>query len=303
MAKDPKKIKLTCPYEENQPWLRGNLHTHTTFSDGRRTPEAVIKDYENRGYDFLSISDHDVFVKPDKYQRLTPMTLIPGVEVTANGPHILHVNARTLVEPHQDRQQVLNEIVAQPDSFAVLNHPNWLAPLPDLHFGHDLMRSLKGYVGIEIYNGVIERLPGIPLATDQWDLLLSKGHRVWGFAHDDSHDVQDMALGWNVVQASENRGDAIVSAMREGRFYASTGVEIQNVRVKGNSIAILTHNAMRIRFISRWGVIRQTVDSQAAEYTVPDDPNSPDSLMYIRMECYGPRGNVAWTQPIWIEAR
>ncbi|MBM3262788.1 MAG: PHP domain-containing protein [candidate division Zixibacteria bacterium] len=301
MAKETSEIRLISPYAEGQRWLRGNLHTHTTFSDGKRTPEAVIKDYENRGYDFLAISDHDVFVKPDKYQRMTQMTLIPGVEVSANGPHILHVNAQTLVPPHENRQQVLDEISAQPESFAVLNHPNWLAPLPDLHFSHERMRSLTGYAGIEIYNGVIERLPGIPLATDQWDLLLSKGHRVWGFGHDDSHDVQDVELAWNVVQSHDRRGGPIVAALREGRFYVSTGVEIQSVRIKDRHIVILTNNAMRIRFISRWGVIRHTMDSQAAEFIIPDDPNVRD-WMYIRMECYGPRGSMAWTQPIWIEA-
>jgi hypothetical protein len=301
MAQHSGKIKLISPYVERQRWFRGNLHTHTTMSDGARSPEAVIKDYEQRGYDFLSISDHDVFVKPDKYQRLTAMTLIPGVEVTANGPHILHVNARTLVPPHEDRQQVLDDIGQQPEGFAVLNHPNWLAPLPDLHFPHARMRQLRGYAGIEIYNGVIERLPGAALATDQWDMLLSNGLRVWGFGHDDSHNVQDVALAWNMVQAPGPRGEDLVEGLRSGRFYASTGVEIQHIRVQGNQVSILTTNAMRIRFISRWGVIRSTLDSQAGEFTVPDDAGAAETMGYIRVECYGARGEMAWAQPIWIE--
>jgi hypothetical protein len=41
------------------PLLRGNLHAHTTFSDGIRTPEALIAEYESRGYDFLAITDHE----------------------------------------------------------------------------------------------------------------------------------------------------------------------------------------------------------------------------------------------------
>lgn len=301
MASSTGTIKLNSSYGEGTLWLRGNLHTHTTFSDGKRSPEEVIKDYERRGYDFLAISDHDVFVKPDKYQRLTAMTLIPAVEVTANGPHILHVNARTLVPPNENRQTVLAEISQQPEGFSVLNHPNWLAPLPGLHFSHEQMMALDGYTGIEIYNGVIERLPGVSNATDQWDRLLSNGRRIWGFGHDDSHDVQDVGLGWNKVQTTSQKGDDIVSAMKAGQFYVSTGVEIQSVRVQERRITVVTHNAMRIKFVSKWGVVCHTVDSQAAEFVIPDDLSVINSLMYIRIECCGARGEMAWTQPIWIE--
>ena len=41
------------------PLLRGNLHAHTTFSDGSRSPAALLAEYEAREYDFLAITDHD----------------------------------------------------------------------------------------------------------------------------------------------------------------------------------------------------------------------------------------------------
>ena len=40
-------------------FLKGNLHAHTTFSDGVRSPQALIEEYESRGYDFLAITDHE----------------------------------------------------------------------------------------------------------------------------------------------------------------------------------------------------------------------------------------------------
>jgi len=72
-------IQLKCSYTGAPNWFRGNLHTHTTRSDGSRPPEQVIADYEARGYDFLVISDHDVLVELDGYQKDTSMTLIHGV--------------------------------------------------------------------------------------------------------------------------------------------------------------------------------------------------------------------------------
>lgn len=43
-------------------WWRGNLHMHTFWSDGHAFPEQAVDLYKNRlGYDFLALSDHNVF--------------------------------------------------------------------------------------------------------------------------------------------------------------------------------------------------------------------------------------------------
>ena len=39
-------------------WYKGNLHTHTTNSDGANTPEETIELYKSKGYDFLALTDH-----------------------------------------------------------------------------------------------------------------------------------------------------------------------------------------------------------------------------------------------------
>ena len=62
-------MKITHPYENlnGGSWLRGNLHTHTTNSDGTHDMQNVINTYANLGYDFLSISDHDIFTGLTEY--------------------------------------------------------------------------------------------------------------------------------------------------------------------------------------------------------------------------------------------
>ena len=42
-------------------WYRGNLHMHTYWSDGRAFPEQAIDIYKKLGYDFIALSDHNVF--------------------------------------------------------------------------------------------------------------------------------------------------------------------------------------------------------------------------------------------------
>jgi hypothetical protein len=48
-------------------WWKGNLHTHTLWSDGRGYPEMVVEWYKNRGYHFLVLSDHNILSQGQKW--------------------------------------------------------------------------------------------------------------------------------------------------------------------------------------------------------------------------------------------
>ena len=48
-------------------WKKGALHTHTLWSDGRSLPETVIKTYRDRGFDFVCLSDHNVFPERENF--------------------------------------------------------------------------------------------------------------------------------------------------------------------------------------------------------------------------------------------
>lgn len=52
-------------------WWKGNLHTHTLWSDGNDYPEMVAAWYKDNGYDFLSISDHNVMLEGVKWVDAT----------------------------------------------------------------------------------------------------------------------------------------------------------------------------------------------------------------------------------------
>ena len=278
-------------------WLRGNLHTHTTRSDGSQPPQKVIDDYAARRYDFLMLSDHDIYTSPEDLARLDArgMVLIPGNEVTAAGPHLLHVNAGKEVEPNPCRQVVLQEVTATGGGFSIVCHPNWQE-----RFDHATIAQLTewtGYAGIEIYNGVIGILDGSPYATNKWDMLLSRGRRVWGYAHDDHHGrgpENGIGLGWNMVYAQTKSREEIVAALQRGRFYASTGIIIKDIRVHGAAIRIETANAARIVALRDVGKRIAQADERFLEVEVPPDAN------YVRFECWGTGEQFAWTQPFFV---
>ncbi len=274
------------------PWLRGNLHAHTTASDGRMSAQDVIDVYARLGHGFLMISDHDIFTGPRDYTALDPrgMVLLAGNEISAAGPHLLHVGADCRVEPHPDRQQCFDAIARGP-GFAIVNHPNWQERFD--HCSIDNLHRWQGYVGMEIYNGVIGRLEGSPYATNKWDMVLSTGRRVWGFAHDDSHMARDIGQGWNVVCAGERTASAIMDALRRGRFYASTGVTIRSVSVMASTVRIETRDARRVVALTRLG--RRIAQADAPVLDVPIDAIDG----YLRFECWGDGEQFAWTQPLF----
>lgn len=55
-------------------WFKGNIHTHSLWSDGDDFPEMVADWYKRNGYDFLSLTDHNILSRGAKWVRLTPKT-------------------------------------------------------------------------------------------------------------------------------------------------------------------------------------------------------------------------------------
>jgi hypothetical protein len=51
-------------------WWRGNMHTHSFWSDGDDFPEIVAKWYKDDGYDFLAFTDHNTILAGERWRRL-----------------------------------------------------------------------------------------------------------------------------------------------------------------------------------------------------------------------------------------
>jgi hypothetical protein len=188
---------------------------------------------------------------------------------------------------------MLNEINAAAHGFAIVNHPNWQEQFD--HATIAQMREWTGYIGLEIYNGVICVLDGSPYATNKWDILLSEGRRLWGFANDDSHRWERVEMGWNTAYVQERSVAAVVDALRHGRFYASTGVTITKIDVDGMTIRVETDNAHRIVALQQTGRRFAVVDDRVMTVGVPADAR------YVRFECWGVGEQFAWTQPFFVE--
>ncbi|MGV3724473.1 MAG: histidinol-phosphatase [Actinomycetota bacterium] len=48
-------------------WWKGNLHTHTLWSDGDNYPEMIADWYKGKDYQFLALSDHNVLSEGERW--------------------------------------------------------------------------------------------------------------------------------------------------------------------------------------------------------------------------------------------
>ena len=58
---------------------KGNLHLHTTWSDGAQPAEEVVEAFKAKGYHFISLSDHDIYTRTEDFDTEHFITL-PGTE-------------------------------------------------------------------------------------------------------------------------------------------------------------------------------------------------------------------------------
>ena len=287
-------------------WLKGNLHTHTAMSDGDSTPQEMAAWYRDHGYQFLVITDHDkitTVAAPDG------LVLIPGEEVTDWLPKKpLHVNAigLTRVVPPQGGKtpvEVLQrnvDAVREAGGIPLVNHPNF-----GWAFGTEELLELRGVTLLEIASGhPYVNVQGPPAVEAMWDELLTAGRRVWGVAVDDSHHLKrpwdkDVALpgkAWVVVRAEAADAKSILGALERGEFYASTGVELEEVAPASVKVKEKNGARYRIQFIGAKGRVLQETSGTAARYRVRGDEG------YVRAKVVDSNGKCAWTQPVWSAA-
>ena len=64
-------IALTVEsHAQDKQWYKGNTHTHSYWSDGNDFPEMIMDWYKSHGYDFISLSDHNILAQGEKWKDI-----------------------------------------------------------------------------------------------------------------------------------------------------------------------------------------------------------------------------------------
>ncbi len=372
-----------------QQWYKGNLHTHSYWSDGDDFPEMIMGWYKSHDYDFVALSDHNILAQGEKW-KLIPKSyaheqgferylaqygddwvqykkdtagrtevklktleeygplfeeegkflIIPSEEITDSYEdkpiHMNATNIKELIEPQGGKsvadvmQNNLDQVYAQrkrtgQPMFPHINHPNfgWAITVED-------MMQLQGERFFEVYNGhplVNNYGDSLRPGTEQmWDQLLTHYIKdgkplLYGLATDDAHSYHlynsensNPGRGWVMVRASSLTPAALIEAMENGDFYATTGVVLEDIQYKAGLLSLQIAPEEGIDYtIQFWGSKQNTgmekagmllkeVKGKQAQYQLQRDD------LYVRAKIIStkPKENpyqegdveTAWTQPV-----
>jgi hypothetical protein len=295
-------------------WYKGNLHTHTTNSDGDSSPADVAAWYKDHAYHFLVLTDHNFLTDPAPLNTALAVPekflLIAGEEVTSSAhskpAHVNGFGVRELVQPAKDLDMPATlqknvDSIRSAGGLPSVNHPNfrWAMTSADLL----AVRNLNLF---EVYNGhptVHNRGGGGSESLEQmWDVLLTAGRRIYGIAVDDAHvfkriakDVSNPGRGWVHVRAAKLGSAEILGALDAGDFYSSTGVVLEDVQLTARELRLTITAAGDTRYSTTFhgsgGKLLATVHGLSPSYAFQGNEK------YVRAVVHASNGDEAWTQP------
>ncbi|WP_137388977.1 CehA/McbA family metallohydrolase [Rhodoligotrophos defluvii] len=286
-------------------FLRGNLHTHTTRSDGALPVEAVIAAYRDAGYDFLAITDHFLAryewpVTDTRGFRDQRFTTLIGAELhaprTALSPlwHIVAVGLPLDFAPATEDEDgpALARRAREAGAFIGIAHPAWYSlSLEDAE-------TIDAAHAVEIYNHGCQLMHDKGDGAYLLDGLSDKGRRLLTYACDDAHfKAPDFAGGWVEVKAAHNEPDAILDALKAGRFYSSQGPRIHDIAVTDSVVEVACLPAMGVVVVGEGYLMSYRFGTGLTRATLPLEPLAVSP--WLRVVVIGGDGRRAWSNPIW----
>ena len=284
---------------------KANLHTHSTVSDGRYTPQEMIRFYSEKEYDVLALTDHG------KYNHLPAldscgMTLLSGIELHPAGPrdtrwHLLCLGVPENAVPGDVENVPVQEVIDRVKAAGGLvfaAHPYWCG------YGSEVVKPLKGYFAMEIYNTECRGI-NREYSLQTWDELLFDGYRVPGIAVDDVHREHNLFGGWTVICAREKSKEAVMDALRKGEFYASQGPEFHSITLEGDILkaeftpcdfACFVRKSTGARYWGKPGEEGKT----PLTYMELDISKFRGQDYYVRCCIRDAQGRYAWSNPIYL---
>ena len=175
---------------------------------------------------------------------------------------------KTLQESYERQRAHFDRVTAGEDAVFAVNHPLWW-----LYDVDPLLLSERDELQFfEVANSPARPDPAVVArgAYDEdriWDFALARRCRrgaqlLYGLATDDTHSYgsfyDELAgkpgrrHGWVSVRCEELSASAIVAALRRGDFYASTGVDLEDVAFEGGRLSVRVKDGTADEYLIRF---------------------------------------------------
>ena len=323
----PKDIEIQKKDPSEKVWLlppegqlyKINMHSHTTVSDGKFTPEELKELYMAQGYHAVAYTDHNKCVP---HPELTDENFVAltGVEVAFSSKDAsgythktVHINAiardpemATVIKPMPLDYDLINRTVEELNSqncIVTMNHPVFSVMSTD-----DLLR-IHGFHGMEVYNSVGTMFNNYSDDSAFYEYFLRNGGRAVPIGGDDCHmkceddtPAQEYFQGFTVVKAPELTYDALIRGIDESALFASTGPMFHNLWLEGDMLHVECSPVCGVFVHGKY------LSYKAAEMEKTDcltrvqiDISGLRAISpYIWVQLRDTKGGKAWATPYWF---
>ena len=256
-----KSYVISNPYE-GVDWAvhgqyKANFHAHSINSDGSNTTAQMVEDHYAKGFDILSMTDHNYLTI--NWDRATAgLSPQRKAEIEAG----VDRGGRGMIDVDNANEQSatdhINSFFATFNNASGATMASTIATVETLggitHINHpgrytggansndatsiaasnnptniqkyvDLFMSYPSCVGMEIVNKIDNESKSDRILWDNiLKLTMPEGRPVWGFSNDDTHSLNATGYSWNVMLLPELTQAATRTAMETGAFYAISRV-------------------------------------------------------------------------------
>ncbi len=213
---------LISPFKKQ---YKANLHCHSTFSDGKKTPQELKEMYKANGYSILSITDHEApnnhsylndpdfvtitgyeaYVRPDAECRYDVYGKEIHINLFARDPEneaIVCYNPRYCKYISDERRTELKKVGSQKAREYSVEYINefiqtakengYIAaynhPWWSMEDEADILQY-EGFFSMEMCNYSSYRMGRLEYNAALYDKMLSRGKRIFCHSADDNHNV------------------------------------------------------------------------------------------------------------------
>ncbi len=254
---------------------KANMHSHSTCSDGKLTPEQLKEAYKARGYSVFAFSDHSTVHNQNSLRDPDFLPLASAeLDVSEQGESSFNLRKsfhfNIISRTPENFEQVkytsknfsieyINSIIKdakEKNYFVTANHPNWSL------FTEEEFLQIEGLNGFELYNCITANFGGALSFTPEIYLyLLKKGKRIFPIGADDNHSFclpfdhpnNDSFGGFTYILSDKLDYESIINSLDNGDMYCSTGPQFFEISAENDRVYIRSSDVKQITVLTENG--------------------------------------------------
>ena len=217
--------------------LFGDLHIHTTASDGKLSAYEIGVLAKSIGLDFVALANHNNFSENFSLPHIDGLTFVPAVEWTHYKGHmnffgVANPFENSFVANTKEEMQALISKARSKGAVISVNHPK-------CRFCPYLWEDENAFDMVEIWNGPMRKTNTDGIKW--WTAMLCRGRRLPAVGGSDFHKPKGFVRLGNPVTGVYSKSPApedILDAIKNGRCFVSESVDGVRLNLKYGEFSI-----------------------------------------------------------------